>query len=47
VPNFDQVHGNIRFAFLYFLGVYGGALAFTVVGGGHGSMVRVVASLLQ
>ena len=35
----NMVHGNLRFALLYFLGVFGGALTFTVVGGGHGAMV--------
>ena len=33
------VHGNIRFAFIYEVGVIGGALAFATIGGGGGALV--------
>ena len=34
-----MVHGNLMFGFIYCCGVYGGALVFSVVGGGHGALV--------
>jgi len=35
----NMVHGNLRFGFIYTLGVIGGAMTFSAVGGAHGALV--------